>query len=211
MIDRMGSEQIQQLVDRLRQQDVAALGPYLEERRGPLLGYIEKKLGPALRAKIEADDIFQEVGASALQALPGYELGDRDPFGWLCQLADRRIVDAHRRFFEAGKRAAGREVAGNAPSGGESGRGGLIDLLVASMTTPSMVFSRNQRVMRMLSALEQLADGPKEVLRLRYVQGLASKEIAARIGKSDGSVRVMLSRALDKVQEVMGADDAPHR
>ncbi len=206
----MAGDAGQELVDRLRQRDVDALGPYLELRRGHLMAYIEKKLGPALRAKIEAEDVFQEVGTSAIRALPGYQLGERDPFGWLCQLADRRIVDAHRRFFEAEKRAAAREVAGNA-SPPDSGRAALIDVLVASMTSPSMVFSRNQRIMRMLGALEQLQEDHKEALRLRYVLGLPSKEIAQRMGKSDGSVRVMLSRALDKLQGIMGADDAPHR
>ena len=205
----MADEDGQQLVDRLREGDVEALGPYFELRQSHLLMYIQRKLGTALRAKIEPEDIFQEVCTSAVKALPTYKLGDRDPFGWLCQLADRRIVDAHRRYFEAEKRAAAKEVAGNAQA--TSGRAALIDLMVASMTSPSMVFSRNQRVMRMLSALDELPDEPKEALRLRYVLGLPSKEIAERMGKSDGSVRVMLSRALDKLQGIMGPDDAPRR
>ncbi|MDJ0976593.1 MAG: sigma-70 family RNA polymerase sigma factor [Planctomycetota bacterium] len=205
----MADEDGQQLVDRLRDGDVEALGPYFELRQGHLLMYIQRKLGTALRAKIEPEDIFQEVCTSAVKALPTYKLGDRDPFGWLCQLVDRRIVDAHRRYFEAEKRAAAKEVAGNAQA--TSGRAALIDLMVASMTSPSMVFSRNQRVMRMLAALDDLPDEPKEALRLRYVLGLPSKEIAERMGKSDGSVRVMLSRALDKLQGIMGPDDAPRR
>lgn len=208
----MGKASDQDLVDRLRKQDVEALGPYLELRRGHLLAYITRKLGPALRAKVEPEDLFQEVGASAITALPTYDMGDRDPFGWLCQLADRRIVDAHRRFFEAEKRAAGREVAGNAPAGkGSAQQAGLIDLLVASMTSPSMVFSRNARVMRMLGAIEQLPEDQREALRMRYVLGLPSKEIANRLGKSDGATRVMLTRSLDKLQSIMGEDDAPHR
>lgn len=206
----MADDAGQDLVDRLRRGDVEALGPYFELRQDHLLMYIQKKLGTALRAKIEPEDIFQEVGASAVTALPSYDMGDRDPFGWLCQLVDRRIVDAHRRFFEAEKRAAAKEVAGNA-SAGTSGQAALIDLMVASMTSPSMVFSRNQRVMRMLAALDELPEEPREALRLRYVLGLPSKEIAKRMGKSDGSVRVMLSRALDKLQSIMGPDDAPRR
>ncbi len=207
----MGTDATQELVDRLRRRDAGALGPYLELRRAHLLAYITRKLGTALRAKIEPEDIFQEVSASAVTALPGYDMGDRDPFGWLCQLADRRIVDSHRRFFEAEKRAAAREVAGNAGGGGADGKAELINLLVASMTTPSMVFSRNARAMRMLSAIEQHPDDQKEALRLRYVQGLPSKEIAERVGRTDGATRVMLSRALDKLHDLMGADDAPHR
>ena len=137
-------------------------------------------------------------------------MGTRDPFGWLCDLVDRRIVDAHRRYFAAEKRAAGREVAGNAPATA-SRAGGLIDLLVASMTSPSKLFSRNARVMRMFKALEKLPQDAKDALRMRYLQGLPSKQIAEKLGKTDGAVRVLLTRALDKLQQLMGTDDAPHR
>ena len=40
-------------------------------------------------------------------------------------------------------------------------------------------------------------------LRLRYLEGLPSKEIADRLGKSDGAVRVMLTRSLDKLQKLL--------
>lgn len=205
----MSPEELQQLVERLRASDGEALGPYLDARRPHLIAYIDRKLGTALRTKVEPDDIFQEVAASAVRALPDYELGTRDPFGWLCDLADRRIVDAHRRFFAAEKRSADREVSGNKPAS-ETRTGGLIDLLVQSMTTPSKLFSRNARVMRMFQALEQLPDDARQALRMRYLQGLPSKEIAKQIGRTDGATRVLLTRSLDKLQQIMG-DDAPHR
>lgn len=206
----MSQEELQSLVERLRAADTEALGPYLAARRHHLIAYIDRKLGPALRAKVEPEDIFQEVSRSAVRALPDYDLGTRDPFGWLCDLADRRIVDAHRRFFAAEKRSADREVSGNAPASATRA-GGLIDLLVASMTSPSKLFSRNARVMRMFQALEKLPADARKALRMRYLQGLPSKEIAKNLGKTDGSVRVMLTRSLDKLQQIMGADDAPYR
>ena len=206
----MTSERESELADRLRRQDVEALGPYLELRRHHLFAYIDRRVGPNLRSKVEPEDILQEVAASALRALPTYELGDRDPFGWLCTLADRRIVDAHRRYFEAEKRSADRE-AQEAPSPRESGKAGLIDLLVASLTTASMVFSRNARAERLLAALAKLSPEAQGALRMRYGQGLPSKEIAKHLGKSDGATRVLLTRTLDKLHDLMGADDAPHR
>ena len=74
------------------------------------MAFIERQLGTALRRKIEPDDVFQETSAEAVRALPTAEFGDRDPFSWLCQIAERRIIDLHRRFFGAQKRDAGREV-----------------------------------------------------------------------------------------------------
>lgn len=187
--------------------EITELTALLTEKRRPLLAFIEKRLGPALRGKLEADDIFQEVSAEAVRAwnVLGDDAGDR--FGWLCQLVERRIIDAHRRFFESQKRDAGREVSlGGVPAG--TSRVGLVDLLVASLTTPTQAIARNDREARLLAALERLPAEQREALRLRYVDDLPSKEIAARLGKSDGAVRVMLTRALRALEELLGPDNA---
>ncbi len=95
------------LTIRVRGHDLAALAEYLVDHRKPLLAFIERRLGPALRRKVEVDDIFQETSVEAVRALSETEFGERAVFGWLCHIAERRIIDAHRRFFEAVKRDAG--------------------------------------------------------------------------------------------------------
>ena len=82
----------------------------------------------------------------------------------------------------------------------------MIDLLVASMTTASQVFSRNIRQGRLEEALASLPDDQREALRLRYVEGMPSKQIAERLGKTDGGVRVMLTRSLNRLQSILGAE-----
>lgn len=196
------------LVERMKAGDRDALAAFIEDRRGPLLGYIERQLGAALRRKLEPDDIFQEVSAEAVRSLDGVDLSGRDPFGWLCQIAERRIIDAHRRYFGAQKRDAGREIPIHRQSPDES-RAAVIDMLVASMTSASQMFSRNQREVLLTEALTKLPSDQREALRLRYIEGLPSKEIAARLGKSDGAVRVMLTRSLAKLQTILGPEAAP--
>jgi RNA polymerase sigma-70 factor (ECF subfamily) len=193
------------LVAKIRAGDADALAEYLVLRSRHLLVFIERQLGPALRRKIEPDDVLQEVSVDAVRSLASIELGDRDPFSWLCQLAERRIIDAHRHFFEAQKRDAGREVAIGTP-GGDSQHAALVDMLVASMTTASQAFSRNMREVKLLEALAKLPEEQREALRLRYIEGLSSKEIAERLEKTDGAVRVMLTRSLGKLQELLGPD-----
>jgi RNA polymerase sigma-70 factor (ECF subfamily) len=195
------------LVARLRAGDGAALAEYLERRRPHLSAYIERQLGSALRRKVEAEDIFQETSAEAVRSLAGTDLSQRDPFSWFCQIAERKIIDLHRRFFDAKKRDAGREVPLSAPTG-ESQSPGLINMLVASMTTASQAFSRNAREARLADALLELPEDQREALRLRYIENLPSKQIAEKLGKSDAAVRVMLTRSLKKLQDLLG-DDAP--
>lgn len=192
------------LTERVREGDVEAFVELAELKRRPLLAFVERKLSDAMRRKVEAQDIVQEAIIAAVNGFDEMDLSERDPFGWLCHQAERRIIDAHRRYFGAKKRAAGREVGLDAPAG-DSG-GGMVDLLVASMTSPSKAFSRGQREFKMLAALDDLPDDAKTALRLRYVDGLPSKQIAEQLGKTDAATRVLLTRSLARLQKTLRTD-----
>ena len=191
------------LIRRLAARDSAALGEFLQAKRMPLLASIERQLGAALRRRVEPEDVFQETSAEAVRSLPQTDLSQRDPFGWLCQIAERKIIDLHRRHFGAQKRDAGREVPLGTP-GGDTHSPGLVNLLVMSMTTPSQAFSRNARELRLAEAMAALRAEQRDALRMRYVESLPSKEIAEKLGKTDAAVRVMLTRSLKKLQELLG-------
>src|SRR6188474_3879614 len=109
-----------ELIARIHKRDKEALADFISGHRPQLMAFIERQLGAALRRKVEPDDVYQETSAEAVRALPTAEIGDRDPFSWLCQIAERRIIDLHRRFFGAQKRDAGREVSLATPTGGDS-------------------------------------------------------------------------------------------
>jgi RNA polymerase sigma-70 factor, ECF subfamily len=171
----------------------------LDEKRPQLLAYINRQLGARLKQKVEAEDILQETTIDAVRRTAEFEQLQREPFGWLCQIAEHRLIDAHRRFFQSQKRAGEREVSIDADRPGDGGR--FADLLAASMTTPSQAFSRNQKEFQLQIALQDLPEETREVLRLRYVDGLQTKDIAERLGKTDGAIRVLLTRSVQKLQE----------
>ena len=81
-----------------------------------------------------------------------------------------------------------------------------MNLLVNSMTTPSAAFSREQREFRLQQAVARLPPLAQDLIRLRYGDGLPTKEIAERLGKSDGSIRVSLSRTLKQLAEELRQD-----
>jgi RNA polymerase sigma-70 factor (ECF subfamily) len=201
------TDEHEQLAERVKARDVAALAEYLDAKRKPLSAYIERELGSSLRRKVEVDDIVQEVSIEAVRSLGDMNLAERDVFSWLCQIAQHRVIDAHRRFFGAQKRDARRELPlGNS---GDTQHAGIIDLLVVSMTTPTQALSRDQKEVHLLTALGKLSDEQREALRLRYIEGLPSKEIASRLGKTDGAIRVMLTRSLGQLQKLLGPENAP--
>jgi RNA polymerase sigma-70 factor, ECF subfamily len=177
------------------------LAAFIEAHRRQLLSYVDRNIGPALKSRLEPEDIVQEVIISALAAPEQFNAEGRDPFRLLCQLAEQRIIDAHRHHVGAKKRSASREVSMDAPAGGDGF--GFVDLLVASITSPSQAFSHDQKEFRLQQAIADLNDEQKEILRLRFVEGLPTKDIAERMGKSDGAIRVMLTRTVAQLQEVL--------
>jgi RNA polymerase sigma-70 factor (ECF subfamily) len=199
-MDRNGTSHNTKLVERLRSGDEAALAEFVEANRPALMAFLHSRIGSHLAKKIEAEDILQDACLEACRSLDKAPLESWDPLHWLFQICERKIIDAHRRHFASQKRDASREAS--IPEGSEAA-GGLGNLLAASMTTPSAAFSRDQRQLRVLAALDTLPEEQREALRLRYLVGLPSKEIAQKLGKTDGAVRVMLSRSLAKLQEML--------
>ena len=180
----------------IRRGDADGLATFIEQHRGQLTAFLQKRTGSHLRIKIEPEDIFQEVVADALRAVAQDDWEPCEPLHWLYALCERRIIDAHRHYFAAQKRSAAREAK-------LSSSIALEDLLVASMTTPSAAFSRNQKELAMLAAIGTLPPEQQEALRLRYLKGMPSKEIASQLGKTDGAVRVMLSRGIARLQTLL--------
>ncbi len=189
------------LADQLRRGQHGSLAAYLELRRPALLGYIEQRLGAALRSKVEPEDLYQELAVKALRELPQTDLSSRDPFGWLCFLSEQCIVDWHRHFA-AKKRASGREISGNIHVG--EGSQDFIAMLAASLTSPTQASVRGERQRRLNEALATFPDDQREALKLRYVDGLPTKDVAARMGKTDVATRVLLSRLIQRLQEMLG-------
>lgn len=205
----MSSSSEESLIRSIQQGDHAALTEFINLRNEHLLAVIAQKMSNALKSKIEPQDILQEVLVSAFDSYDQLDWTSREPFSWLCQLADRRIIDAHRKYIAAEKRSAKREVSLNQKnSNSDAAEGEMIDLLIKSMTSPSGAFSRDQRAFRMQMAISELPEEGREAIHLRYVEGLPSKEIAEALGKSDAAIRVLLSRTVKKLHELLGDD--PH-
>lgn len=185
--------------------DPKVFAEWLESQRAKVLLLLESKVSAPLRRKVDLEDLFQEAASRAYQSLEGANFPTGNPMTWFLQILDHQIVDAYRYHFAAQKRDASREVSGSLPSNASSGdlSPEWIDLLVASMTSPSQAFSRHVKLNRMHQALENLPPEAKQAIRWRYLENLPSQEIAVRLGKSDGAVRVLLTRTLKKLQELL--------
>ena len=196
-----GESEKAELEAALKQGDSDALAQYIEMHRPRLMSVLDRKVGAGLRRKLELEDIFREVVARALKDLPRVDFDGQQPLGWIYMIMDRQIVDLHRYHFEARKRDAGREVSVDKPTGDQTGDFGFAQLLIASMTTPSMAMSRDVKLLQVQRAIAALSEDMQNAIRWRYLENLSSREISKRLGKTDAATRVLLSRAIRKLQQ----------
>lgn len=190
------------LIEAVRKGDVDSFPQLMELYRPRMVALAASLMSPPLRQKLDPEDVAQETAMTCMKSLSGMDLTQLDPFDWIAQVIRRRVIDAARHFVGSEKRSLAKEVSPRTPA--DQSRVGWVDLLVMTMTTPSAAFSRDERMLRLSHAMNQLPEDGQTALRLRYLESLPSKEIAARMHRSDGAVRVLLTRTLQQLRQVLG-------
>lgn len=76
--------------------------------------------------------------------------------------------------------------------------------LSAAFDIPDLAEHADPHVTReLMQALSQLTDDQQDVLRLRFWHDLSYKDIATVLGKSPGSCRVLASRAVNTLKDIL--------
>ncbi|MFO0841567.1 MAG: sigma-70 family RNA polymerase sigma factor [Gemmataceae bacterium] len=78
--------------------------------------------------------------------------------------------------------------------------------LANGLSTPSAAAARREQAVVLADALARLRPDDREVILLRHVWGLKFDEIAARMARSPGAVRVLWTRALERLHRLLEAE-----
>ncbi len=191
------------MVRKIKERDVTALGEYIDQVRPQLTGFVHSITGEHLLSVVEVDDLVQEIATTAITSLDTAPLDQYEPLQWLQQIARRRVVDAHRFHFDAKRRDAGRQKSIHGAGDANASAVGFEQLLAASMTSPSAAVSRDIRMNRMMEAIGELAQDQQDAIRMRYAEGMTTKNIAEKIGKTDVATRVLLSRSMRQLEALL--------
>ena len=125
----------------------------------------------------EAEDLLQDVFLKAHMALKTLR-EDRAFGGWLVRIARNKATDALRRRQ--------RRPRGTMPE----------DIPIEAVP--------QAEVREALAALRRLPAAFRDTLTMRLVEGMSGPEIAARTGRTPGSVRVNLHRGMKQLRELLG-------
>jgi RNA polymerase sigma-70 factor (ECF subfamily) len=186
--------------------DEIALRVLLDRHRERLRRMIAARLDRRLAARLDPSDVLQEALADAGRKLPQYARERPLPFyPWLRRLAAERLALAHRRHIRVARRSVCLERSGGPdPSDGSDGL--LVDRLVDSGTSPTGNVRREERRQRVRRALEALGQVDREVLVLRYLEGLPFAEVAVVLGITENAAKVRHFRALERLREQMDGE-----
>ena len=75
--------------------------------------------------------------------------------------------------------------------------------LAATATTPSAAAARRERAVLLADALESLRADYREVVILRNLEGLKFSEVATRMGRSSGAIRMLWARAIEQLSAAL--------
>lgn len=196
------AEMTEELLRRAGSGDDSALQQLLGVHRDRLRRMVAARMDPRMAARVDPSDVVQEALLEASKKLADYLRERPIPFyPWLRQLAWEQLVNLHRRHVRAQRRSVLREeYVGLSDDSAVQ----LARCLMSSGTSPSGQLLRAEMRDRVRTALARLASPDREVLVMRYVEGLSTPEMAGILGVSERTVQSRHRRALERLQTLLG-------
>jgi RNA polymerase sigma-70 factor (ECF subfamily) len=192
-----------ELIRRAGEGDESALRQLFARHRKRLRRMVAVRLDPALSARVDPSDVVQESFMEASRKLPDYCSKPSIPFyPWLRKIAWERLVHIHTRHLAVQRRSVRREV-GHQPQLSDASVMEFADRFAASQTSPSRGLVRKEIQRRVRCALEDLEANDREILVLRYLEGLSIKEIAAILELSAAAASMRHLRALERLRGLL--------
>jgi RNA polymerase sigma-70 factor (ECF subfamily) len=172
----------------------------LESFRAYLRLLARLQIDPRLRRKIDPSDAVQETLLRAYQHLEQFRgRTEQEVTAWLRTTLANCLKDAARKF---GRRKAdvARERSLEASLDKSSLR--LEAWLADDQSSPSAHAVRNETMLRFADALEQLPEGERSALELRYLDGFSVAEAAEILGRTKAATAGLIHRGLMRLREL---------
>jgi len=169
---------------------------------GQLRRFVDLRLDPKLRPRVDASDMLQEAHLEAVRRLDDFLENPTLPFKlWLRQITHDRLLMMRRRHVGAARRSLAREAA--LPDGSSCA---LARQLIAAGSTPSQQVGREELARRVREAVARMAEADREIILMRTFESLSFEEIAHVIGVEAPAVRKRHGRALLRLHKILTDD-----
>lgn len=191
------------LLSSARAGDQSALGSLFEMYQNYLRLLALSQVGARMKIRASASDIVQETMMQAHRGFDDFRGTTHGEFAaWLRTILCRRIQYLYQQHFKAQRRDVRREVSLQAILRQvDRSTIRLENVLVDDGPSPISKLQNEEQSLRIANALAELPDEYREVLMMRSIETLGFQEIAVRMERSHGAVRMLWLRAIRKLKD----------
>jgi len=181
-----------------------AVNRLLERHRDALRRMVDLRMDRALKRRVDASDVVQDVMLEANGRLRAYLEDPKMPFHlWLRHLARDRIIDVHRQHRVAAKRSLDREQPLVAPAGLDRSTMELAAELCAAGRSPASEAAWRELQVRFQQAVDLLDEQDREIVQMRHAEQLSNSEVATALGLSPPAASMRYLRAIRRLKAVL--------
>jgi len=133
-----------------------------------------------VRDKMTAEDLTEEVFLKAWKSIDTCRGKEQTFSSWLYRIAHNHVIDnlrSQRKYLSADMEA------------------------LAEVSSPELGEEGKLERQEMLEVISDLPQNQKQVIILKFIEGLDNREIGQIMGKSQGAVRVLQMRALATLRQ----------
>jgi RNA polymerase sigma-70 factor (ECF subfamily) len=198
------SPETEELLNRARDGEAAAIERLLTSHREPLRRVIDFRLDPALAGRVDASDIVQDVLLEVSQRLTDYLRNPTMPFRlWLRHIARDHIIDAHRRHRLAQRRSLDREQPMVPAVLADRSSIELTARFFDGELTPASAAMRHELESRLKAALAALDEDDREVITMRHFEQLSNQEAAQALELTEAAASMRYLRAVRRLRALL--------
>jgi RNA polymerase sigma-70 factor (ECF subfamily) len=206
---QVGRESPEQLLAGARQGNNDALGALLELYRNYLQLLARTQIDLHLRARANPSDVVQETFLQACRHFHQFR-GDseKELLGWLRAILIHNLARLVEQQVQTQKRSVRREISlDHCRQLLDQSSAAFEAALVSPHSSPSAQAERRERAALVADQLARLPAHYRDVIVLRNLEGLAFDEVARRMDRTPGAVRILWLRALDQLRDLTGTED----
>jgi RNA polymerase sigma-70 factor (ECF subfamily) len=193
---------VSRLIQHARRHEPGALDRLLESYRNYLRLLARTGIDSSLRGKADPSDLVQETLFKAHQNFHQFRgQTEAELATWLRQILARTLTDLVRRYRRSASRRVSREHSLDELLG--KSFHALGSLIASNGSSPSASAQRRELSVVLADALAQLSADHREVIVLRSLEELDWDEVARRMGRSEGAVRILWARALKQLRPLI--------
>jgi RNA polymerase sigma-70 factor (ECF subfamily) len=196
------SQSIEGLIQQARQGDRAACERLFAHYQPYLRVLAHGQVGQHLQGKCDSSDIIQLTFLEAYRDFASFHGSqEAELLGWLRRVLANNLYNEARRFATQGRDTDREFSLDQIRAGLEHSSAMLGQQVAAGGSSPVQDALQREQSVRVAAALADLPDDYQTVLILRIFEDLSAEQVAARMNRSAGAVRMLQMRALAALKD----------